>query len=134
MEQRIVRKLFIPVALVFIVINAFLIAGKSLLQGYGADRNVLIIGNTVIFLVTFISYIMHVRALNKSTSLGFVNAVYGGMLMKMFVCLIAAFIYIVSAKKGVNKPALFGCMFLYLLYTFLETRISTRLNRMKKDG
>lgn len=134
MEQRIVRKLFMPVAIVFLIINVALVLGKSFLDGYGVDHNILIIGNLIIFLVTLISYVMHLKALNKSTSMGFVNAVYGGMLMKMFVCLIAAFVYIVTAKKGVNKPALFGCMFLYLLYTFLETRISTRLNRMKKDG
>lgn len=134
MEAGIIRKSFRPIILIFVLINGFLLAGQSILTKYGADRNVLIIGHTVIFLVTLISFWMHSRGLTNKSSLGFVNAVYGGMLVKMFTCLIVAFIYILSVKGAVNKPALFGCMFFYLLYTFVETRIMTRLNSMQKKN
>ena len=134
MDKQVARKSFLAIVAVFAGFNGFLIFGKELLEKWGADRDVLIIGHTLIFLLTALTYSLHVKALNKKTSMGFVNAVYGGMLIKMFGCLIAAFIYIIVAKSGVNKPALFGCMFFYLLYTFLETRIATKLNSLQKKN
>jgi hypothetical protein len=48
--------------------------------------------------------------------------------------IIAAFIYIMLAKKNVNKPALGVCAGLYIIYTVLETTRLTRLLRTKKNG
>lgn len=134
MDQQILRTAHRPLLIVFIIITAILIIAKTALEAQGADTTILLIGHTIIFLVTFLAYMLHVRALNKKTGMGIVNAVYGGMIIKMFTCLITAFIYIITTKSAVNKPALFGCMFFYLLYSFIETRIATRLNKLHKNG
>jgi hypothetical protein len=58
--------------------------------------------------------------------------IYGGMFAKMIICLIAAVAYIMAAKKDVSKGAVFGCMFLYFLYTFVEISIIMKLSRKEK--
>jgi hypothetical protein len=58
--------------------------------------------------------------------------IYGGMFAKMLICLFAALIYIMIAKKGVSKGAIFGCMFLYFVYTFVEISIIMKLSRKDK--
>jgi len=56
------------------------------------------------------------------------------MFLKMLICLIAAFAYIATFGKNVNKPAIFGCMFLYFLYTFVEVSILLRLSKEQKNA
>jgi len=58
--------------------------------------------------------------------------VYSSILLKLFICLIAAFVYISIYKKDLNKPAFFTLMGLYLLYTFLE--VSVLLKALKQQN
>ena len=54
--------------------------------------------------------------------------------LKFFVVAIAAFIYIMVTKKNVNKPALFFCMGLYIVYTFFEVSSLLRVLKQKKNA
>jgi len=38
------------------------------------------------------------------------------------------------AKKDLNKPALFACMALYLVYTFVEVSSLQKLLKQKKNA
>ena len=58
--------------------------------------------------------------------------IYGGMFAKMLICLFSALVYIMIAKKGVSKGAIFGCMFLYFVYTFVEISIIMKLSSKDK--
>ena len=120
------NKPFMPVILLFVLLNAFFIAGKNILQRWGADSDVLIIGNALLFVITLISYLLAQKALKNSNTHAFIRAIIGGIMIKLFVSVIAAFIYISLFKKQLNKPALFTCMGLYLVYTFLEVSVLTR--------
>jgi hypothetical protein len=55
-------------------------------------------------------------------------------MIKFFVCLAVVFIYIASVKKELNKPALFTCMGLYLVYTIMEVGILMKLLKKKANG
>lgn len=123
-----------PVIILFVVLNGFFIAGKNMLQGRGVDQNVLIIGNALLFLITLMSFSLAQRGLNNPNSHAFVRAVYGSVMIKLFLCLIAAFIYISTSKGNLNKPALFTCMGLYLVYTFMEVSALMKLLRGKKNA
>jgi hypothetical protein len=125
---------FTPVALLFILLNAFFISGRTMLHRWGADQEVLIIGNLLLFLITALSFFMASRGLSNSNPQVFIRAVYGGIMLKFFVCIIAALIYISMYKKDLNKPALFGCMGLYLVYTFLEVYVLTKKMKQKSHG
>lgn len=125
---------FMPVLILFIMLNSFFILGKSLLAKWNTDYLVLLIGNLLIFFITYVSFFLSLRGLKNTNPNVFVRSVFGGIMIKMFLCIIVAFAYIASLGKELNKPALFTCMGLYLVYTFLEVGALTRILRQKSNG
>lgn len=125
---------FVPIIMVFIILNGFFISGRSMLQRWGADQDVLLIGNAFLFFITLFSYLLAKRGLQNPNPHAFVRSVYSSILLKLFVCLIAAFIYIAVYKKELNKPAFFTVMGLYLLYTFLEVSGLTKALKQQKNA
>lgn len=123
-----------PVVIFFVILNAFFISGRKMLERWGADQEILIIGNAVLFVITLLSFLVALRGLKNPNPNAFVRSVMGSIMIKMFLLVIAAFIYISIFKKGINKPALFGCMGLYLVYTFLEVAALTRSLKQKVNG
>jgi hypothetical protein len=124
----------VPIVLVFIALNGFFVIGQGLLQRWGADQDVLIIGNSFLLLVTLLSYFLARRGLTSSNPHQFVRSIYSGILLKLFICLIAAFVYIAINKKDLNKPAFFTLMGLYLLYTFLEVSVLTKALKQQPNA
>ena len=127
-------KLLRPMILIFIFLNAFLLAGKDWLAKKNIDQEVLIIGNLVLFIVTLLTFLLTYRSLKSKNPNAFVRAMYGGFMIKFFVVAIAAFIYIMITKKNVNKPALISCMGLYIVYTFFEVTALLRVLKQKKNA
>jgi hypothetical protein len=121
----------LPLIIIFIVLNGFFIGGRSILEKWKADQTLLIGGNLVIFSVCLISYYLSWRALRSNNPQATVRAMYGSFMIKLFICVLAAVLYIFSVKQNVNKPALFACMGLYLVYTFIEVSILTKLTKRK---
>lgn len=124
-------KSFTPILLIFIVLNALLIAFRSRFAEWNIDADVLLVANLLLFVITLISFMLALRGLKNPNPNAFVRSVYGSMIIKLFAGMIAATIYISIYQKGLNKPALFGSMGLYLLYTFTEVAVLTRLLRQK---
>ncbi|MBD0367416.1 MAG: hypothetical protein ICV53_15115, partial [Flavisolibacter sp.] len=110
----------------FILLNAFFIAGRNLLERWNADVDVLIIGNILLFTITLTSIFIARKGLRQNNSYVFLRSVYGSIMLKLFLCIIAAFIYIATFRKDLNKPALFTLMGLYLVYTFIEVSLLTK--------
>ena len=127
------RKPWWPIILVYVLTTALFITGKRWATNWNVDTDILIIGNTVLVLATLVSFFLYQRSLSNNQPQAFLRYIYSGMFLKMIICLFAAFIYIAIAKKGVNKPALFGCMFLYFVYTFIEVSILLRLSKHQKN-
>jgi hypothetical protein len=115
-------------------LNGFFISGKNMLNRWGVDQDVVFYGNLLLFLITLFSWLLAQRGLNNSNPHAFVRAVYMSVMLKLFVCIIAAFIYISIARTGLNKPGLFTCMGLYLFYTFLEVSLLMKLLKAKKNA
>jgi Ca2+/Na+ antiporter len=124
---------FVPIVLLFVIINALAIAAASRLTAWNISQDVLIGGNLFLFAITFFSFLIAERGLQNKTPNAFMRSVYGSIMFKMFLAIIAAFIYIAINKKGLNKAALFICMGLYLIYTFVEVSILTRMLRRKPN-
>ncbi len=128
------RLSFFPFMLLFIILNAFFISGKVFLQRWGADLDVLIIGNLGLFVIFILSFLVAQKGLKSTNPHAIVRSVYGSMMIKLFICIIAAFIYIAIYKKDLNKPAFFTLMGLYLVYTFIEVATLTKLSKQKANG
>lgn len=134
MEKKGFARSFLLLTVVFVVVSALLLLTRSIAAGWNIDTNVLIVGNIVLFVATAVSFYLYYRALHNNRVYAFMGMIYGGMFAKMFVCIIAAFIYIRAAGTGVNKPGLFGSMFLYLVYSFIEIGIVMKLSKEKKNA
>ena len=129
------RRLFVPVVLLFIGLNGFfLFAGKSWLMKYGFNQDVLIMGNLILFLVTMVSLYFHVKGFLHKNIQFFFRSVYGALMVKMFVCAAAVIIYALLSKPNLNKPALYICIALYFVYSFIEVRMVFRLLKQKKNN
>ena len=122
-----------PMALVFVFLSAFLILGKSWLEKKGVDRDVVIIGNLVLFIVSVVSFTITFRSLKVENTHAFIRAIYTGFIAKFFLLLIAAFVY-AKVTKSINKPALFACMGLYIVYAFLEVKTLLGILKRKKNA
>lgn len=125
---------FLPVVILFVVLNGFFIAGKNMLQRWNADQDVLIIGNLILFLITVASFIIAKNGLKQTNPNAFVRSVYGSIMIKLFLCMIAAAIYIFGFRATFNKPAFFTLMGLYLVYTFIEVAALQKMLRGKANG
>jgi hypothetical protein len=132
MTNNTVFRSFRPLLLIFIIISALTITGRAWLSRWNVDGNVLIVGNLVLFAATALSFFLFSRSLGTKNAQAIVRTVYTGVLSKMIVCLLTVFIYISIAGKGVNKAGIFGCMFLYLLYTTVEVAILMKLSKQNK--
>lgn len=121
-----------PIVIIFIITTALFITGGKWAAARNVDTNILLIGNGILALATFVSFFLYLRSLQHNKAAAFLRYIYSGMFLKMLICIFAAFIYIVSVDK-VNKPALFGCMLLYFVYTYAEVSILLRLSKQPKD-
>jgi hypothetical protein len=132
--QRKPRKAFVPLLMFFVITTTLFVTGGNFLKRIGADQQVLIIGNLVLFAITMGSFLITKKGFNTTNQHKFLRGVYGGIMIKLFLCMIAAFIYIAIYKSNVNKPALFTLMGLYLVYTFIEISALTRLLKGPVNG
>jgi hypothetical protein len=123
-----------PVIIFFVVLNGFFIADKNFLERNGFDQSVLIIGNLVLFAATLLSFFFARRGLVSENAQAFVRSVYISIMIKLLIAIIAAIIYIFLFRRNLNKPALFACMGLYLVYTFIEVSVLTKLLKEKKNA
>src|ERR1700744_2806050 len=126
-------KAFLPVFIVFLIVSLLIVSLSSVLQEWNTDHRVLLGGNEILFIVTAISYWLHIRSLRSSNPHVFVRMVYGSLLVKMMVCFVAVLLY-AWRTPVVNRNAIIGSFILYIIYTFLEVRILTQLTkRLPKD-
>jgi hypothetical protein len=128
------RRAFLPIVILFIVLNAFFIAGRGLLERWGASQDVLIWGNLLLFVLTIVSFFVAQKGLWDTNPHAFVRSVFGSIMLKLFASLIAAFIYIFLTRKDLNKPAFFTLMGLYLVYTFIEVSTLTKMLKQRANG
>ncbi len=128
------RSPLFPVIIFFILLNALFLTARNFLERSGFDQSVLIIGNLVLFAATLVSFVFAKRGLRSENPQAFVRSVYMSIMIKLFICLIAALIYIFLFRKNLNRPALFTCMGLYLVYTFIEVSVLTKMLKQKRNA
>lgn len=123
-----------PLLLIFIFVTAVSIIAKTWLEKKGVDPTVILFGNLLLFGVSLIALLLSSKSFLSPNPQAFVRAMYGSFIIKFFVIAIVAFIYIMVAKKNVNKQALIACAGLYIIYAGIETRALMKLLKQKKNG
>jgi len=125
---------FLPILLIFLIATFLLILGRDVISVWQVDTDILIGSNLILFIATAVSFYFYIQALLNNKVHAFLRYIYGGMFLKMMICLFSAFIYILSAGKAVNKGAIIGSMILYFLYTFVEIAVLMKLSKQNKNA
>lgn len=122
---------------IFFVITfiLFIVLGKiKALPGAGIDWWVAEGGTVILFFATALSFWLSERSLQSKNPQAPIRSMYGSFMIKFFVIIVAAFIYIMAEKKNVNKPALMICAGLYFIYTVLEVTALQKILKLKKNA
>jgi CDP-diglyceride synthetase len=128
------RKLYIPVLLFFVFINAVLIGMKKPLLNLGIDQAVAISGNLVLFIATLLSLFLYQRAMVHASTHGFLRNAYSGLIAKLVICLVSVGIYAMAERQNVNKQGIFACVFFYFIYSIIEMRSLMRWNKERTNA
>ncbi len=95
------------------------------------DPIVVISANLILFAFSVVNIYFQSRNIHNPNPNAVIRAVMAGMFLKLFGLAAAAVIYLFAAGAGRSVNALFVSMGLYILYTWLEVRISLQLNPKK---
>lgn len=120
--------------LVFALLTCFFLIFKDFLVKTGLDTSVLLAGNIILFLVGLYTVKSGLKAIDNTNPHVFVRVFYAGFIIRLFVCALAAFIYIYLNDGKVNKYSLFACLGIYILYSVIEVSTLRKALRENKNG
>ena len=129
--MRLFGKMLLPVLLIFITVNVFILLTHAIWLKYNIDQNVLICANLLFLLTAVLVFFMQKKALTNSNPNVFIRSIMTGMLIKMFTTVIAVFAYVMIAGKGFDKKAVFLSLFLYLIYLAAEVIAISQENKKR---
>ena len=132
MERKAQFRPVLPLIFLFILINIIL-AVLKMSPVHDIQFSTVGTGNLILFMASLLSFLLFRRSLSGNNPHVFLRFVYGGMFLKMAVCLGAAVLYLVLTKGEVSEAAIFECFGLYFLYTFVEVKILMRLSKQQKN-
>ena len=128
------NKSVVPLVVVFLVVGALVLVFREKVNDMGLDWQVLSGGNLFLYIVTIISFHLLSRGMQSTNTHSFLTGAYGGIILKLFSCAIAAFVYIFASGKNLNKPSLFALMGLYLVYSFIEMGVVMQQSKRKRNA
>lgn len=128
------KKIFVPLVLVFVIVNLLALLFGTILHAWKIDAYVVVGANLLLFLISVYNALQHLKAMAQTNPHAMVRGVMGSTVLKLFVLGTAAFIYLYNAGESKNINGLFFSMGLYIVYTWLDVRIALNGNPVKKDG
>ena len=120
-----------PLFITFLILTAIVFAGNIFKVEKSIDYFVLMGGNCLFFLVSLFVFRMQYLAMYNANPNVFIRSVMGGMLIKVFACVIAVVAYYFLSRPGFNKPAVYASMVIYIVYLVVEVRTIMKLNKTK---
>jgi hypothetical protein len=121
------RSLFIT----FLFLTVLIFAGNIFFVAKGINYLVVMGGNCLFFLVSLFVFRMQYMAMQNSNPNVFIRSVMGGMIIKVFACVIAIVGYYLISRAAFNKPAVYVSMVIYIVYLVVEVRTIMKLNKTK---
>lgn len=124
-------KTILPLFITFLVLTVLCVAGNFLVAEKGINYAVVMGGNCLFFLISLLVFRMQYVAMHNSNPNVFIRSVMGGMIIKMFGCVLAIVAYYFISGKAFNKPAVYLSMVIYIVYLVVEVRTILKLNKTK---
>lgn len=119
-----------PLILTFVVMTV-LLAGALFIDQATINIYVLMFANLLFFATSLMIFRMQTNAMKNPNPGVFIRSVMGGMVIKMFICLVAIMGYVFASNKQFNKPAVYISVLIYLLYLIVEVALVMKLNKRK---
>lgn len=120
-------KTLMPLFFVFIIVNCVAILLKQQLEKLQINADVVKAANFILFFVSSISIALHKKASEKENPNAIVRSMMLASLIKLMVVAFSVVIYVYIAGAKRNAYGIFCGMGLYLIYTFLEVKIASKL-------
>jgi hypothetical protein len=124
-------KSVLPLFITFLVLTVLILSANLLYAEKGINYSVLMSGNCLFFLVSLFVFRMQYVAMYNPNPNVFIRSVMGGMLIKVFACVIAVVSYYFISGVAFNKPAVYVSMVIYIVYLVVEVRTIMKLNKSK---
>ena len=124
-------RMFFPLVLTFSLFTLILLIAKLFFDNNGIDFIVILIANALFFLMSILVFRMQRKAMQHSNPNVFIRSVMAGMMIKMFIVIVAVMAYVLLSGKNFNKPAIFISLLLYLVYLAVEVAAVMKLNKRK---
>lgn len=132
MDKTTERKIIFPLFIFFMIVNGFCTISRTWLTEKGIDPVVLGFGNITLFILSLAVFLIQKKAMQNPNPQAFVRSVMLGTFIKLLVIAIAVTVYLVAAGENKSIYAVIGSMVLYIVYTVIDVRIASNLNR--KNG
>lgn len=124
-------KMLLPVCLIFMAVNIFILFTDSIWGKYHIDKYILLWANLLFFTLSLMVFFIQQKALKNPNPNVFVRSVVAGMMIKMFAVVIAVVSYVIATGKNYDKKAVFISLFLYLIYLAAEVMAIFRENKQR---
>ena len=124
-------KVFLPLSITFLVLTILIFTAKIFYAGKGIDYGVVMAANCLFFLISLFVFRMQYRAMHDSNPNVFIRSVMAGMIIKVFVCILAVVAYYFLSRELFNKPAVYISMIIYIIFLTVEVRTIMKLNKTK---
>ena len=128
------RKAFLPIVVLFIILNGAILTFTTFLDSRGFDREFLIWANLLLFFISIGGFLLQRKGLESPNPQAFVRGMYASMMFKMFICIIVVLIYVFLFRNKINKPGLFTAMGMYVVYTVVEVSALMKVARTKRNA
>ena len=125
------NKLWPPLLGIFIFIAGLTIALHTLLEQYKINMIVVLGANMLLFLFSALSIYFQSKNINHPNPNVVIRGIMAGTFLKFIGLAAAAVIYLVAAGSDRSINAVLVGMGLYIIYAWIEVRISLRLKPKK---
>ena len=127
-------KTFLPLVILFVVISIVILLCKRLMEQNNIPVNFIFGANVIVFVITFLGFIVQMRGASASNINAFLRGVYASLLLKMFIVLGAVFIYALATDGSIHQVALLLSLALYIIYTAVEVMQLMKIVRNKPNA
>lgn len=121
----------LPLIGVFVIAGGLALAWQDKLAGFRISWMVVEAANGLLFIFSILNIYFQKKNINNPNPNAVIRGVMAGTFLKLLGLAAAALIYLFAAGTGRSVNAVFVGMGLYIIYTWLEVRISLKLKPKK---
>ena len=118
-----------PMLVFFLLVNSFCFLFKDWLDAKAIDHMVVIIANCILFILSLFTFLIHKRSAQNTNPHVFVRSVMAGTFIKLIVIAGAVTAYLITVGEHKSVYGIVAGIGLYFVYTFIEVKSTSRLNK-----